>query len=242
MPQLERSFGSWKPVATVKGTKDFAVIPANPSPRIILIDRPNSPQSLILAGELLPGKGKDELVPLIAANDVLGGSSSSRIFQDLRETKGWAYGAQSFINRVYDTSPYLVYAPVQTDKTGASITALQANIRDFVTTKGVTPAELQRTVASSIRELPGAYETGDDVLGGMQRNDLYQRPDDYYAHLADRYRALSAAQLDQVARAAIDPAKFIWVVVGDAAKVQPQLASLGLPVEVQKAPPPAPKQ
>ena len=232
MPQLERSFGGWKPAAIARGTKNFAATPPAPSARILIVDRPNAPQSLILAGELLSGKGHDELVPLIAANEVLGGSSVSRIVEDLRETKGWAYGAQSLIDRVYDTSPFLVYAPVQTDKTGASIAALQSDLRAFLTTQGVTPAELQRTVGNSIRELPGAYETGSDVLGGMQRNDLYERPDDYYSHLADRYRALTVATLDQTARAAIDPAKLVWVVVGDAAKVKPQLATLGLPIEV----------
>jgi predicted Zn-dependent peptidase len=97
--------------------------------------------------------------------------------------------------------------------------------------KGVTPAELERTVNGGIRELPGSFETGGDVMGAMQKNDLYGRPDNYYETLASKYRGLTAAGLDQAARAAIDPSKLVWVVVGDAAKIRPQLEKLGLPVE-----------
>ena len=69
----------------------------------------------------------------------------------------------------------------------------------------------------------------------MQQNDLLGRPDDYYSTITARYRALTAPQLDAAARAAIDPSKLVWVVVGDAAKVRPQLDGLGLPVEVVSA-------
>jgi predicted Zn-dependent peptidase len=61
------------------------------------------------------------------------------------------------------------------------------------------------------------------VLGGLVKNAQFQRPDDYYTRLAIRYPTLTAADLDKAARAAIDPAKLTWVVVGDAAKVKPQL-------------------
>lgn len=231
---IEQSFGNWKAEGT-KGVKNFAATTPPAASRIVLVDRPGSPQSLILGGALLPLKGKDELVTLLAANDVLGGNFLSRLNMDLRETKGWAYGVNSQVNRVAETVPYLVYAPVQADKTGASIAAILADSKEFLTTKGVTPAELQRTVNGSIRELPGSFETSADVLGGMQRNALYGRPDDYYDTLADRYRAMTAADLDKAARAVIAPDKLLWVVVGDAAKVRPQLDALKLPVETLAA-------
>jgi predicted Zn-dependent peptidase len=69
----------------------------------------------------------------------------------------------------------------------------------------------------------------------MQRNLLFERSDDYYDTLADRYRAMTAADLDAAARAVIDPKKLLWVVVGDAAKVRPQLDALKLPVETVAA-------
>jgi len=70
----------------------------------------------------------------------------------------------------------------------------------------------------------------------MQRNALFQRPDDFYDGLASRYRHMTAAELDKAVRAVIDPARFTWVIVGDAAKVGPQLRKLKIPVETLEAP------
>jgi zinc protease len=70
------------------------------------------------------------------------------------------------------------------------------------------------------------------VLGAMMTNDLYRRPDNYYELLADKYRALTRAGLDQALKGAVDPRGFTWVVVGDARQVKPQLDKLGIPVEV----------
>jgi zinc protease len=95
----------------------------------------------------------------------------------------------------------------------------------------VTPDERDRTIRGKIRELPGSFESANEVLGGMQRNYFARRPDNYYDSLADRYRAMTAADLDTVARAVIRPDDLLWVVVGDAAKVMPQLQKLGLPIE-----------
>ena len=65
---------------------------------------------------------------------------------------------------------------------------------------------------------------------------MFGRPDNYYETLADKYRAQTAASLDQAARGVIDPKGFTWIVVGDAAKIRPQLDKLGLPIEVVEAP------
>jgi len=97
--------------------------------------------------------------------------------------------------------------------------------------KGVNEEERERTINNQIRSLPGSFETSSDLLGALVTMDTLGRPDDYYTKLPARYRALTAAQLDQAARAAIRPDELIWVVVGDAAKVEPQLKGLGIPVE-----------
>jgi predicted Zn-dependent peptidase len=235
MPLLEKSFGDWRTTGP-KPAKDFSTPIAPQVGRIMLFDRPNTPTSLIFAGQILPVKGTDDLTALMEANDVLGGSFLSRLNSDLRETKHWSYGVAGFVSRVQHRVPYLIYAPVQTDKTGASIAAMRDDISAFLNGKGVTPEEMSRTIDGAVRELPGQFETADAVMGGMEANVLYHRPDNYYETLASRYRALTAASMDAAAKAAIDPAKLTWVVVGDAAKVKPQLETLGIPVEVVKAP------
>ncbi|WNO54681.1 M16 family metallopeptidase [Stakelama saccharophila] len=232
MPLLESSFGDWKGTGAVP-KKDFAAGTPAAQNRVLLIDRPNSPQSLIFGGELLPVQGTDDILPLEQANDILGSSFLSRLNSDLREEKHWAYGVSGFINRVEKQVPYLIYAPVQANQTGPSIAAMTQDINQFLTEKGVTQAELQRTINGSIRELPGQFETAADVLNGLEANARFDRPDDYYETLASRLRALSADELDAAARKVIDTSKLTWVVIGDAASVKPQLEKLGLPVEVQ---------
>ena len=239
-PLLEQRFGSWKPTAAAKGVKAFAAAIPTPRPRILLIDKPQSPQSMIIAGEVTAVKGIDDPLALNAANDVLGGLATSRLIDDLRETKGWAYYAGTTVQTVKDRMPLLVFAPVQTDKTGPSIAAARADIGDYLGSKGTTADEAGRSIRSSVLSLPGSFETGGDLLGALIRIEQYQRPDDYYARLPGRYRALTPASIDGAARAAIDPAKLTWVVVGDAAKVKPQLDTLGLPVEVVGSTPAAP--
>jgi predicted Zn-dependent peptidase len=227
---LDTYFGNWTEAGT-KGTKDFSAPVPKPAGRIVLVDRPGSPQSLILGGELLPLKGKQEIIDLISANQILGGDFLSRLNTDLRETRGWAYGVSGSMSRVAEQMPYMVYAPVQTNQTGPSIAAIIGDMKKFLTTDGITKAELDRTITGNIRELPGTFETSGDLIGAMQRNALYGRPDNYYDTLADRYRGQTASALDKAARSAIDPDKLLWVVVGDARQVAPQLDALHLPVE-----------
>ena len=121
------------------------------------------------------------------------------------------------------------------DRTGDSLAALMSNVQEFVSSKGVSQEELSRTISNNVRSLPGSFETSAAVLNAMQTNALYRRPDNYYETLAGIYQAQTQARLDAAARAAINPKNFVWVVVGEAAKVQPQLAKLGIPVEVRTA-------
>ena len=232
-PLLERSFGDWKATGT-PGRKDFARGTASAA-KIVLVDRPDSPQSMILAGAPTGLSGTDDLLPELTANDALGGDFTARINMDLREAKHWSYGAYGVFRRAEHDTPYWLQAPVQADKTGAAIAAARDDIKGFVSTKPMTQGEFDLAVEGSIRSLAGDFESSSDVLRGMQTNDLYRRPDDFYATLREKYRALTLPQLDAAARRAIDPAKFVWVVVGDARVVRPQLDSLGLPVEVVPA-------
>ena len=236
-PLIEARFGSWAPPARPKGVKSFAALPPRPAtPKILLINRPGAPQSSIVGGQILPIDPRADIVPFDAANDALGGDFLARLNMDLREEKGWSYGVGGNEAVYQHAVPYMISAPVQADRTGDALAELNRQITDFVTTKGVTAEERDRVVAKNINQLPGQFETSGTVLSAMIENDQLGRPDDYYEKLAPEYRALTAARLDQAARAALDPKGFIWIVVGDAAKVRPQLDKLGLPIEVTEAP------
>jgi zinc protease len=231
-PMLEKRFGDWKPLAAAAPPKNFAIdIPAAQS-KILLVDRPNSPQSLVLAGKVLDARGSDDLLTLRAANEIFGGDFLSRINMDLRESKGWSYGVRSQISGAEDRVPFYIFAPVQTNQTGPSIKVLMDQLKDFNNTRPVTPEELDKTVKGNVLELPGSYEQSSAVLAQMQADRLNKRPFTYAETLAGKYNALTVKALNDEMRAKVDPAKITWLVVGDAAKVKPQLEALGLPIEM----------
>jgi zinc protease len=229
---LNKEFGNWKPKAQAAPAKAFtAAIPAAKS-QIVLVDRPNSPQSIILGGTVLDAKGSDDLFTFRAANDVFGGDFTARLNMDLRETKGWSYGSYSQLPSRADRIPFGISAPVQTNQTGPSLAAILGHLKDMTSDKGVTTAERDLTANGNILELPGSYEQSAAVLAQMQNDRLNKRPFNYVETLADRYRALTPADMDAAFKAKIDAGKFTWLIVGDAAKVKPQLESIGLPIEM----------
>lgn len=230
---LEARFGNWRGARDAAvGRKDFSVAIPETQPRIIIVDRPQSPQSVIAAGTVLPVSGADDTLTLNAANEVLGNNFLSRLNTEVRERRGWSYGLSGQLQFREQRMPYVVFAPVQADRTGDSIRVLTEQIDAFNSTNGVTETEHTRTINGNIRQLPGAFETASSILGALRSNDLYDRPDNYWEAVAPRYRAMTAAQMDAAARAVIDPSEFVWVIVGDASVVRPQLEGLGLNIEV----------
>ncbi|MGN7932039.1 M16 family metallopeptidase [Sphingopyxis sp. 22461] len=229
--QLDTTLGQWQAPATAKPVKHFEIAIPAPRPRILLFDRPKSPQSVILAGKVLDAKGGDDLEILRSANDIFGGNFLSRFNTNLRETKGWSYGVRSRISGDQDRLTWVAAAPVQADRTGDSIKELQSDLKSFLGDKGVTKEELERTINGSVRELPGSFETSGDVLGGIRQIVKFGRPDNYYETLPATYEAMTAAEIDAAARKALSTDGLVYVVVGDAAVVKPQLDGLGLPVE-----------
>ncbi|HEU0065882.1 MAG TPA: pitrilysin family protein [Sphingomonas sp.] len=231
-PLLDARFGDWRATGAA-GVKAFPpAASSSPSPRIVLVDRPQSPQSIIYGVQRTTLDGTTELLAYNVANDALGGGFLGRINMNLREAKHWSYGAGGGFEWNLHAVPYTLRAPVQADKTGAAIAEMRRDVADYLGDRPMTQAEFDRAVTGGIRSLPGIYEGSYAVLGAMQSNDTMRRPDDYSAKLADRYRALTRAQVNGAIRSVIDPAKMIWIVVGDAKVVKPQLDSLGLPVEV----------
>jgi predicted Zn-dependent peptidase len=199
----------------------------------VLIDRPNSPQSMIVAGRLLPLKGTQQgQEALNLGNEVLGADFLSRLNTDLREEKSWTYGVQSLVRQPVGQRSLLVVAPVQTDRTGDSILAMVADMKALASDKPVTPEEVQRVTDGNIRGLANSYQTNGQVLGAINSNRLLGRPEDYDARLPGLYRQIDAAALNTAIRAQLQPDGLVFVVVGDRKLVEPQLQKVGLPVEV----------
>lgn len=231
---LDTEFGDWRGTGQA-GIKDFSVGMSPAQPKILLVDRPDSPQSMIVGAIPTGLKGTEDLLPVNTANDALGGGFLSRINMDLRETRHWSYGARGGFQTAAEAAPYLISAPVQADKTGPALASAREDVVAFLGKEPMTQEEFDRAINGGINSLPGDYETSDAVLGAMQYNDLLKRPDDYQTTLAARYRGMTRDQLNSAIRSALDPKRTIWVVVGDAKLVRPQLDGLGLAVETVSA-------
>ena len=239
LPLLERAFGDWRAPAGPPPVKGTAAPAPVAHPRIVVIDRPHSPQSVILGARVLalhglvaPGDGGQEAVEL--ANQVLGNDFLSRLNTDLREEKGWSYGVHSLLRQPVGQRSLVVEAPVQTDRTGDAIRAILADMAAYPAAKPTTAIERERATQGNIRALPTRFETNAQLLGRIETSERLGRGDDYYATLPARLRALDSAALDKAARDWLQPDGLTFVVVGDRKAIEPQLAGLGLAVEFGK--------
>jgi len=225
-PKLEALFDGWKsgPVPA----KNISTVPLPSKSIVYIVDKPDATQSIILAGHpsLPPNAQADPGIQ--AMIDDIGGNFSSRLNMNLREDKHWAYGVFGFLMGAQAQRPFLVFAPVQTDKTKESLVEVNKELRAIVGDRPVTAEELARIQASETLSLPGSRETLTSVGSSIMDLILYRYPDDYYQTLAGRIRTLKTADLDAAAKQVIHPDNLIWVVIGDRAKIEAGVRELHL--------------
>jgi zinc protease len=223
--KLEKLFAGWKPGEVP--VKNVSAVRLAPKPMVYIVDKPGATQSLILAGHVAVPPNTPQEIAIQAMNDDIGGTFSSRLNMNLREDKHWAYGAVSFLWSARAQRPFIVFAPVQTDKTKESLGEVNKELRAILTDRPVTAEELARIQANETLSLPGSRETLNAV--GYSITDLVQFgwPDNYYETLAGKIRALKTTDLDAAAKQVIHPDNIAWVVVGDRAKIEAGIRELG---------------
>ncbi|VAV92325.1 Zinc protease [hydrothermal vent metagenome] len=227
VPQLNRAFGSWQAPSTIKPTKNIGTVALPKAGKVVLIDKKDSPQTLILAGELTPPGTSPDALAIDTMNGILGGMFSARVNMNLREDKHWAYGAYTFTQGAKGQRPWLVYAPVQTDKTKESLAEL---IKEFTQFKGERPAtadELNKVVKNNTNSLPGQYESASAVLGSLMSSNRFARPYDYPTSLKAKYAAMNTDTVNAQSKHII-PEKLIWIIIGDIEKIREGVESLDL--------------
>jgi zinc protease len=225
-PKLERLFGAWRPGEVPK--KNIGQVAQQPRSAVYLIDRPGSEQSIIFAGHVAPAKRNPREIALLTMNEILGGSFTSRVNMNLREDKHWSYGAFSLFFDARGQRPFIVLAPVQTDKTKESLTEVANELRAIAHSRPVTPEELAKAQANLTLSLPGQWETIGAVGASMEEIVRFDLPHDYYSTFASNVRALQVADLATAARETVQPDKLVWVVVGDRAKIEAGIRELNL--------------
>jgi zinc protease len=230
---LETALRGWQAPAGAAPALAAVQAPQRAGPRLILVDRPNAPQTFILAGRATTPAAAPTALAQEVMNDAIGGMFTARINMNLREAKGWSYGAFTFFQNARGPRPWLVYAPVQTDKTKESLAELRRELIDFVGSRPISGEEFERARVQSIRTLPGSFETAANVLGALTAAAANARPLDWTATLPPRYRAMTLAEAQAAAREIVDPNQLVWVVVGDRAKIEADLRSLNIaPLEI----------
>ena len=240
-PLLEKYLGAWKNFLPTADTLQAAAlssvtldtVPLEAKPLaseavIYLIDKPGSPQSLILGGQLLPATAWPDTYKLDMASDILGGSFTSRINMNLREDKGWAYGARTITIDALGARPLLYYAPVQSDKTAESLRELLREASEYGGLNPPNDAELSRFKSSFIRSLPGKFETNAAVLAALAEIVEFNRPLDYLTISQQQVSSLTVADLLPVINEQIHPEQTIWLVVGDLKTIEPAVRAANI--------------
>ena len=224
--QLDNVFGDWKAPASTRPSKNIASVALQQKPRVFLIDKPGAQQSLILAGEVAPSTKAKNNLEIQTMNGAFGGSFTSRLNMNLREDKHWAYGAGSFLSNAIGQRPFLLYAPVQTDKTAPSVAEILREANEVIGAKPLTHEEIAKIKVGDVRSMPGEYQTTGAVLGAMTGITLYDRPDDYVQTLKPRIEAQTDAAVQAAAKEVIRPDALTWIVVGDLKKIEQPIRDL----------------
>jgi zinc protease len=221
----EKFFGDWTGTASAPGAppaaKDLK------STYIALIDKPGAPQSAVVAyGNGVPANSPD-LPTLQVMNYILGGSFGSRINMNLREEHGYTYGAQSAFRNFRGGGLFLSGGLIRTDATAPATKELMGEITRFPTAP-VTGAELKSAKDGVIQSLPGDFATTEAIAGALRGIFVYDRPLDYYAALPAKYEAVSATDVQRVAKETLHPGNLVIVTAGDKAKIEAPLKELKL--------------
>ncbi|WP_412061634.1 M16 family metallopeptidase [Rubrivirga sp. IMCC45206] len=233
-PRLEAAFGAdvWPATGVAPVNAPAVRIPAQVGPRAItFVDKPGAAQSVVRIGRVGAPRSTPDFYALDVLNTILGGSFTSRLNQNLREDKGYSYGARSVFEYRPVAGPFVAYADVQTDVTAPALTEF---FRELAAIGEPIPAdELAKARENRALSFPAPFATvrgtaamvGDAWLDGL--------PDDAYAVYASGVRAVTAADLARVAAQYVDPERVAVVVVGDWSVVGESVEALGLgPVTV----------
>ncbi len=232
-PLLEATLGRWRRGAA---PRPLPVKPPAAPHRVVLIEKPDAPQSYLLLG--MPGveRSSPDYVAASVAFQVLGGGSSSRLFRNLREEKGYTYGVYAMGDARKLAGVSLVAGSVKADVTGPAVKEILRELARLGE-EPVPAQELADAKDALVLGLPADFATAGGIAGRVAELALHGLPDDYWNGYADAVRNVDAEAVRRVAQRYLDPARMTVVMVANPAVVRPQLAGLPLgPLEEKPAP------
>ena len=220
----QKSLGKWKP-REVKPI-EAAPIPEGKARRVILIDRPESVQSAIRIGNLAIARSNDDWIPLEVANEVLGGSASSRLFMDLREKRSFTYGAYSAVAERREPGAFAAMAQVRNEVTLPALEAFFEHL-ERIASEAPPERELEDAKNSLSNSFPLSIETTGKIVALVTKRELYRLAPDYWSSYRSRVLEVTPEQALAQARKHITPEQALVVVVGRTADLVEPLRALG---------------
>ena len=222
--KLETAFANWK-----RGEVSTASVPAAKQlerPGIYLVDRPNSAQSVVSIGQVGVDRSNPDYVPLQVMNSILGGGSSARLFMNLREDKGYTYGAYSGFTFRRGAGPFRAYGDIQTAVTKDAVVEFIKELNGIRGGIPVTERELEFNKQSIIRRFPAGFETNFAISNQLSNLVTYGLPDSYFNDYITKVNAVTLADVNRVATKYLDPNKMAIVIVGDRKVIEPGLKEI----------------
>lgn len=227
----KRAFGDWSAPKAAR----LSIPPVEPQERkaFVLVNKPGSPQTMAILTRPVFGRGHPDEDALSLANRIWGGGFASRLNMNLREDKGYTYGAGSQVAFRNQVGVFVAYAALQAKFTAPGLKEFFLEL-DRLKEKPISNSELERVRKGLIRSLPGDFEGIGNLAGAAGQIFAYGLPLDHYARLAGRLEAVSVEASQAAAEAYLRPELMQVLLVGDAEKVQPELEKLGFsPIRVE---------
>ena len=194
------------------------------SPGIYLIHKEDSVQSEIRIGHISEKREKHDYFPRTILNTILGGQFSSRINLNLREDKGYTYGAFSRFNYFKECAFFYASTSVGIENTGNAVKEILKELN--LIKEGITENELEFAQSSTIGKYPANFETNRQIAHNLTTKYLYDLPNDYFHTYLDRIRDVSIEQVNKSAIDHIHTDKLLILIVGDKEKLIPQLRDI----------------
>ena len=223
MRQAKRHFGKWK-AADIPREAELQPARAG-GVRILLVDKPDAPQSVIVAGHLGMRHGDSDFRAMQLVQQVLGGSFQ-RLDLNLREDKGYSYGVRFSLWGHRSRGPMYVMGPVQTQSTAESIVEIVKEIESLVGDRPVSAEELADARAALVKRYPGAFETVGSIAGNLEEVVLQGLGDDAWSDEIAGWQAVSIEQINKVARERLSPDDLVIVIVGDLDTIESRIREL----------------
>jgi zinc protease len=217
---IDAAFGRWQGETTAESRQDPAVLPIPPgATELLIVPRPGAPQSELRIGHVAAARSSSDYHALVALNLVLGGQFVSRINSNLRERKGYTYGARTSFEFRRGRGPFSLHASVQSDATADAVREALSELRAIRGERPVTAEELELGRAPLTRGYPRGFETAEQVGRAAAQLALYDLPDDYFTAFVPKVLSLTPEDLTRAAATHIDPSRFLTVIVGDRDKM-----------------------